>query len=233
MRAWLFAIFIVTTLVFTMQWFGPSRSSPEWRCSADCDARGRQLEKNLFQLTGLHLQVGQTSHPISELADPAPPYFAMSGAIEIYGTAAYFLRYENWHEFNTGGSFERRSLDLRYPNGEPYVLPPWDLRKYAVFDGQDLVNYFLVGASMNATGKGGHPVWPRDNATRSIYFYEEDNERWTRRSTPIVWNAEPTWEGHSYGGNFFQLKQPYPSTLRIPKSDDTYFFYERSHIVKD
>jgi hypothetical protein len=61
---------------------------------------GREIAAGVYQLTGTHLRRMQTNHDrLPELPDPAPPFTASDGAVEIYGSAGYYIRYADWAEY--------------------------------------------------------------------------------------------------------------------------------------
>ena len=169
--------------------------------------QGKELSAGFHQLTGLDQVVGHLPK-FHELADPAPPFINSDGSVDLYGSAPYFLHFENWHQFEIGGSYRAICLSLHYPNGQssddPNLLP-WDARRFRIREAQDKFRDVLVAGSMTASEADQLPVWPHDNSTRRIFFYRfMEFGHWLRDVKPIYGSVSAAWSGHSYGGNLFQ-----------------------------
>jgi ribose/xylose/arabinose/galactoside ABC-type transport system permease subunit len=200
---------------------------PAYRCKPGYKS-GAPLERGLYQLTGTHLKVGD--HDSNDLPDPAPPYVNENGGVEIYGSARYFVRYDNWKEFERAGCYRVIQLDLRHPNMEGFPEPythPWDLRKYRIEESGKRSIEVILGGSMAPTEGRPRPRWPLDNINRRIYFFRKNaNGRWVRDEKPVVGRAENQWIGHSYGGNLLQVGSP-QNVIRVGGSNEVAFFMDQ------
>jgi len=189
----------------------------------------RKLDSGLYQITGTGLKIGE--HSSDDLPDPAPPFTAEDGSIEIYGSSLSFIRFQNRAEFENGGCFERVSLDLRQDNNEGYPLAyshPWDVRKFRVEPKGKPAYNILVAGAMSRSGSNTFPVWPDDNISRRIFmFHETPKHQWIRDVNPIVGTVAPVWLGHSYGGNFIQVGMADQNVIHPDDTTDIAFFYDK------
>lgn len=190
---------------------------------------GRKLDNGLVQLTGNLVKMNELLP--GDLPDPAPPYVAADGSIEIYGSSLVFARYKDRAEFESGGCFERVSLDLRQDNGEPYSAPyshPWDVRKFRIEPKAQPAYEVLVAGAMSRSGTSPFPIWPDDNTGRRIYFYRRNaNGLWTRDASPVIGQAKPVWLGHSYGGNLIQVGMMDQNVIHPDDAGEIAFFYDK------
>lgn len=190
---------------------------------------GRRLSEHIYQLTGTHLKPGQTEHSVQEIPDPAPPYLNEDGTVELYGSASYFIRYNDWQTYAQGGRFEVVQLSLQNYSGKPITgvyTHPWDLRKYLVRQAGGTQHELIVGGAMSPRGQNVMPLWPDDNPNRRIFrFLNVNAQTWRREEQPIVGEVSMKWIGHSYGGNFFQPESNDLNT--IDSENPVYFVYER------
>jgi simple sugar transport system permease protein len=198
---------------------------------------GAKIVDGLYQLTGTHLKVGQTVHTIPELPDPAPPYVTLDGAVEIYGSAQYFIRYKDWDEFDRGGCFEIVPMSIVGSTGLPYreiYTHPWDLRKFRIESKSKAPFEVLLGGAMSPSQGRATPTWPEDNLNRRIYFFRiNDLREWVRDVLAVVGTISTGWLGHSYGGNLLQVDAPAANVIQTDAAGEMAFFYEKVSEVKD
>jgi simple sugar transport system permease protein len=198
---------------------------------------GAKIVEGLYQLTGTHLKVGQTNHEIAELPDPAPPYVAADGSVEIYGSAQYYIRYKDWNEFDRGGCFEIVPMNIVSQTGLPYrevYTHSWDLRKFRIEKKNEKPLEVMLGGAMTATQGRLTPSWPDDNLNRRIYFFRMNNLlEWARDMAAVVGDYTTGWMGHSYGGNLIQVDAPAPNVIQTDAPGEIAFFYEKVSDVRD
>ncbi|HEX4922781.1 MAG TPA: hypothetical protein VFV50_01805, partial [Bdellovibrionales bacterium] len=190
---------------------------------------GRRLAPGLVQLTGTHLQKGQTVHTRPELPDPSPPFVAADGSVEVYGSALHYIRFQNWDVFARGGPFELVDLDLRYPAGammSNVYGHPWDVLK-ARIRYKTSTREILIAGSMSPTGGRARARWPHDNVTRRLFAFECHDGVWTRHQRPLFGDPHSGWVGHCYGGNLYQRGCELTGEFDFASEDPAYLFYER------
>ena len=152
-------------------------------------------------------------------------------AVEIYGSAKYFIRYKDWNEFETGGCYEIVPLALYNPGyiGFDGVYDqPWDIRKFQTYNISGVRRDMIVAGAMSPLHGRVAPLWPDDNISRRIYFFRPDTTgRWLRDQDPIVGEPLDDWMNHSYGGNLIQVGSSAPGVIREDKPGEIAVFYER------
>jgi ribose/xylose/arabinose/galactoside ABC-type transport system permease subunit len=198
---------------------------------------GAMIAEGLYQMTGTHLKQGQTVHVISEIPDPAPPYVAADGSVEIFGSTQYLIRYKNWEQYAQGGCYEIVPLNLVSNTGFGYseiYTQPWDLRKYRIERKNQKASELLIGGAMTASKGRPIPYWPEDNLNRRIFFFRLDSlNRWARDLSAIIGEVADNWMGHSYGGNLIQENSSTPNTIQADGSGAIGFFFEKVSEVRN
>jgi hypothetical protein len=92
--------------------------------------------RRMKQITGKQRRPGQAEGWSMEVADPSPPTHVktLTGKEEVWvmGSGRDYLVFKSEDDLLRGGRYERRSFDLRYPDGTPLRGPyhtgglPWD-----------------------------------------------------------------------------------------------------------
>ncbi|MEO5666468.1 MAG: hypothetical protein ABIR96_00270 [Bdellovibrionota bacterium] len=163
-------------------------------------AEAHPPERRLKQITGKEILPGH-GPKISETPDPAY-YVTPEGRFIVMGSGSQHFEYESMDDFLRGAEGQRKTFDLRYPDGtrirtDPYhtAEAPWDLSIVRWEDGSEV----MYGGAMSPKRfrEGGKRIDPRntevaaENWSRSAFSFR----KYVRAVDPVS-GKESIWKSY-------------------------------------